>query len=53
MRHTLTPTCTSLLVHIYIGIHSTFIGRVSERDNAYWPPMTHDIVCRNVPGGPE
>ena len=26
-----TPTSTSLLVHIYIGIHSTFIGRISMR----------------------
>ena len=24
-----TPTSTSLLVHIYIGIHSTFFGRIS------------------------
>ena len=23
-----TPTCTRLIVHIYIGIHSTFIGRI-------------------------
>jgi hypothetical protein len=26
-----TPTSTSLLVHIYIGIHSTFFGRISMR----------------------
>ena len=26
-----TPKSTSLLVHIYIGIHSTFFGRISMR----------------------
>ncbi len=26
-----TPMSTSLLVHIYIGIHSTFFGRISMR----------------------
>ncbi len=27
----LTPKSTTLLVHIYIGIHSTFFGRISMR----------------------
>jgi len=29
-----TPTSTSLLVHIYIGIHSTFTGRISTRTDS-------------------
>jgi hypothetical protein len=27
-----TPTSTSLMVHIYIGIHSTFFGRILRTD---------------------
>ena len=29
-----TPTSTSLLVHIYIGIYSTFFGRISMRTDS-------------------
>ena len=41
-----TPTSTSLLVHIYIGIHSTFFGRISMRtDSSSWKFYHLAVFC--------
>ena len=41
-----TPTSTSLLVHIYIGIHSTFFGRISMRtDSSSWKFYLLAVFC--------
>ena len=52
-----TPTCTSLLVHIYIGIHSTFFGRISmrtdrERIAGAKRTVEKDLGCIGEAGAP-
>ena len=44
-----TPMSTSLLVHIYIGIHSTFFGRISPvTGQSSWERRTDNRESRRI-----